>query len=209
MDDPFYLEINSPRLMPDQWVIKAGSYTEPLKLNELQHNAQQNIDRLLAEAKLVFDTREQEGYEAGLQQAKEEIANQLTRISGQTAAFLISIEDQVIDTVVAAVQLILDRTDQDEVIRAQAATAVRSARDIKQMTLKVCPEQIAVVEQFITELHNESSVESIEIAAEKDLKYGSCILETPIGIIDASLDTQLRMIKDCLQSEFQKEKATE
>lgn len=40
---------------------------------------------------------------------------------------------------------------------------------------------------------------NVEVAADPRLNPGDCILETEIGVVDASLETQLQAIEQALQ----------
>lgn len=209
MDDLFYLKTGKPHIQPGQWVIKAATYTKAWSVFKAQAEARKSAEQIMSKAQYVYDTRFEEGYQDGLAQAKQEFAEQLIHISGESALFLSAIEDRVVDTVVTAVQMILHQTKDEQIIKASAVTAVQSLKDVKQMTLRVSRQQCPNVEQFIDELRREHNAEWIEIVADDHLKNSDCILETPFGVVDAGLETQLRMLKKYLKSKLEKERPAE
>ena len=62
----------------------------------------------------------------------------------------------------------------------------------KQVTVRVNPEQVQAVRDQIARVHKDfPEIGYLEISADARLDQGGCILETEVGIIDASLDGQL------------------
>jgi type III secretion protein L len=70
----------------------------------------------------------------------------------------------------------------------------------KQVILHVQPDQVLEVrEQISLVLKDYPEVGYIEVIADARLDQGGCILETEIGIIDASVDGQLGALEEALK----------
>ena len=209
MDSLFYLKTSEPKIVPGKWVIKASTYAMRVKIEDMMADTEISAQKILSDAKAAYIDRFEQGYKDGLSHARREFAEQMVNMSINSTRFLDHIENQVVNTIISAVQKILQKTDDELTIKAMALVAVQSVRDVKQMTIRVCAEQCEQVELIINELRSISNVDWIEVVADENLQHNACILETPFGVVDASLDTQLRNLKDYFKSEFQKERPTE
>ena len=73
------------------------------------------------------------------------------------------------------------------------------------MVIRVAPEQVEVVKKRINEIIAEfPAVSFLEVTADSRLKPGGCIVESEIGIVDASIDVQLEAIYRSLTRSFKK-----
>ena len=77
-----------------------------------------------------------------------------------------------------------------------------SARGEKGRGLGV-PEQVAEVREKVSSILSDfPEVGYVEVIADARLKNGGCILETEVGIIDASIDGQLQALKQAITKQF-------
>ena len=53
-------------------------------------------------------------------------------------------------------------------------------------------------------IQNFKELKSIVVSADPSIAQGGCILETPGGNIDATIETQLEKIRQCLTDTFKK-----
>jgi type III secretion protein L len=73
----------------------------------------------------------------------------------------------------------------------------------KQATLKVCPEQAQAARDAIAEIRlSDAAPTTVEVVADGRLEKNSCLIETEIGVVDASLDVQLEAIRKVLEKAF-------
>ncbi|EKM32888.1 flagellar assembly FliH family protein [Vibrio harveyi] len=65
------------------------------------------------------------------------------------------------------------------------------------------PEQVAEVREKVSSILSDfPEVGYVEVIADARLKNGGCILETEVGIIDASIDGQLQALKQAITKQF-------
>jgi type III secretion protein L len=80
---------------------------------------------------------------------------------------------------------------------------MRTMRNQRQVTVRVAPEAVAEVQQRLTDIMADyPGITFVEVAADARLRRGGCILESELGVVDASLDVQLEALSRALRSAF-------
>jgi len=125
------------------------------------------------------------------------MAEQLAR----TDEFLASIEDKLVGLVLQATRRIVEGFSE----RARVVRSVRNAlamvRNQAQITAKVHPDQLEfLLEQREALLASYPAVKLLDVVADSRLALGTCIIESPIGKIEASIDGQLAALEGALQN---------
>ena len=71
------------------------------------------------------------------------------------------------------------------------------------MTEAVAPESVAEVQGRLADIMADySGISFVEVQADTRLRRGGCILESELGVVDASLDVQLEALSRALRSAF-------
>ena len=103
--------------------------------------------------------------------------------------FIENIENTVVNVVNQAVRKIVGDIDDGERITRIVQNALGNVRGQKRVTVRVCPAD----EQYVTNALAAMTAGSyLTIIADPRLEKDSCILESELGVVDASLSTQLR-----------------
>ena len=72
----------------------------------------------------------------------------------------------------------------------------------KHATIKVAPSEAPILRDRIAELTKDSPMlEFLDICSDAHLSSGSCIIETELGVIDASVPVQLEAIQSALSTD--------
>jgi hypothetical protein len=72
--------------------------------------------------------------------------------------------------------------------------ALKAVKNQKEAILKVSPQDSQAVRDNLKEILSDGIVDYLVVVADSRLTPGTCILETDLGVIDASLDVQLEAI---------------
>jgi type III secretion protein L len=141
-----------------------------------------------------------EGYEAGLAKWTE------TVLAAERAVddYFAKAEPELVRLAVAIAKKIVgeELRASPETIVSIVREALASARRERSLVIRVNPEQAEEVRRCIDEL-----VKSLGFACELQVKAapsvapGGCVVESEFGVIDAQLDTQLRVIERALTRE--------
>ncbi len=188
-------------------VIKGSDYARVLEASELLDAAREQGKRIEAEAERVFEQRKEEGYEKGLDEARQEMVVQMFEVAERTAAYLEHIEEQVTKIVVNSLRHIVASLPPDELIIQSVRKALAAVMaNQKQVTLRVPHEQVDAVQQRISELLSAfPAITTIEVAADSRLEGTDCILETELGVVEAGAEVQIKAIEKALQKSLNRE----
>ena len=94
---------------------------------------------------------------------------------------------------------IIGKFDKTELITNVVKNSLKKIKLQKQATLRVSPAEVAKLRDNVAELTKDTpTLEFLDVQADNHLKPGSCILETELGVIDASIDVQLSAIENAL-----------
>lgn len=187
----------------------AGRSKEAL-LQEAGEEAKKILEAARKEAQERLENAQAKGYEEGMQKAIEEANLEIGETVSEISALLHSLEEQkagmlknyegkIRDLAISvAKKVIQTEMDQnDEVFLNIYKGAAQELRDQEWIRLSVASTQV----QFATEnadvlMSMIQGAKHIEIVGLPGAPAGTCVLETPTGIIDASLDTQMDKIKE-------------
>ena len=115
------------------------------------------------------------------------------------ADYLASLEERVVDVVVRSLRRILGEMDDKERIVRVVRHSLEVVRNQRQVILRVSPAEIDAVRARLNEiLSGFPGITNLEVAADGRLPAGGCILETEIGVVDASVDVQLEAVVKAL-----------
>lgn len=157
----------------------------------------------------AYDQGYREGYQAGLDQARQAIDEATARASQITAdaavqakETLLASQQQLVEIALAVARKILSReiaTNPDAVLPIVKA-ALERVRDQDQVTVRVSPEDFGLVDDAAPELQSLLTQDcALSVVSDAGLTGGDCVVETAFGVIDARVDTQLEAIKTSLK----------
>lgn len=211
-----FIDTNRIRISPATKLIKAGSYTTitksediisqvNIKAEKILRIAQENAERMLAEAEKVYLTEKERGYSEGIKKSEKEMATEMSTLAINTEKYLSEIEQQITALVLNTVKKVIGDLDQGELIRSLVKNSLAAMRNHKFIKLKISPTHIDFLNSRINEMLNAyPNIHGIEIIADDRLSQNQLILESPIGIVDSSIESQLSAIKDAFERGFPK-----
>jgi len=152
--------------------------------------------RILATAQAEREAERARGHAEGREEAQLEASEGMLEQVARTVDFYAQVEERLADLVLAAVQRVV--ADFDD--RARALAVVKGAlgvvRNQKQVLLRVAPAQHDAVRAATNELLTAfPGVGYIDIVADARLATDACIVETEIGVVEASIDGQLQAMR--------------
>lgn len=161
------------------------------------------ISRAQEEAGTIRESAAQEGYKAGLEKAQEDIQEFKKAI----AQFLKSKEDvfeyiapDILEiSVDIARKIVKKEIEQDPQVVLETILDVLKtmSKDEPKITLKVNPAQLNLVKDGVPQLVSLIGLDArVNVISDATIEIGNCIIETNNGIVDATVDTQLEIIKE-------------
>jgi type III secretion protein L len=214
VEKPFQLIKKAIQLNTSQKVIKAEDYllyVEAAKIIEKAKNeaaaitedAKKEAESIIVSAEEAYEQEKEKGYQDGLDIGERNITAEVTNTILDTAAYLESIENMIVETIISAIKLILDELGDEHVIQQLAQKAVHVSRDQKHIMLRVSTDQASSVRQKLEQLQESFTDQRyVEVIADSTRDSGTCVVETKMGSIDVSLDVQLETIRTSLEKRF-------
>jgi type III secretion protein L len=187
-----FIEIKASdvRLAPDQILLRSADYQDYLTAGKLVEVARKRAEEIEQAAHDVYEQQKALGWQAGIEEARKRHATLIQETLLQCHQYYRDVEQQMSDVVLQAVRKILQHYDNIQLTLQVTQQALSLVSTQKQVILHV---QISLV------LKDYPEVGYIEVIADARLDQGGCILETEIGIIDASVDGQLGALEEALK----------
>lgn len=152
-------------------------------------------NEILVSAKARYEEEARKGRDDGYASGKQEVVNRMTEIVVKNADNFKKFESEIVGVVSKAVQRIIGEIDQKDLITNVVKNAIKNIKNQKSAVLKVSAAEAQTIRSRLDEILKDSGgIEYLEVSADSRLKKGTCVLETEIGVVDASLDVQLDAI---------------
>jgi flagellar assembly protein FliH len=168
--------------------------------------AQEKISGIEQEAyEKSFAQGEKDGFELGEKKAikvVENIENLFNEMAGLKHDVLKQYEGEIIDLVFAVAEKILkyEVKSKESVIKNAIFDALELAVEKNKVVFNVNPDDYDYVEKLRPELFNQNKgLKSIVVTSDPSVSRGGCYLETPYGNIDATIESKLEKIYECLR----------
>lgn len=164
------------------------------------------ISRAREEAQTIKEAAAKEGYQAGLQQASEDISD----VKSSITAFLSAkqevfeyIAPDILEISVDIAKKIIKREIQQDpsVILDNILEILKGlSKEETKITLRVNPEQVSLLKAEIPELMSTAGLDAkVLVVPDEELMEGGCMFTTTNGVIDATIETQLSVISEALK----------
>ncbi len=162
-----------------------------------QEEAEQIRAEALREAEQLREQARRQGYEDGIARLNElalSFQETQSHLFEESRSELIRLGVRVAEKILGRELEVNEAALTDLVIRA-----IRGIRHERRIQIRVAPEDLERVRAGHPRLIEEVGAgKEIEFREDPTIKTGGCIVETDLGIIDARLDTQLRVLERAL-----------
>ncbi|HCG7963041.1 TPA: SctL family type III secretion system stator protein VscL [Vibrio parahaemolyticus] len=203
------IKTDNLQLAPGLKVLKAKDYVSYLDSQHLVEAANSKADSIIAKAQQAYETEKQRGYQDGLEQAKIENAQAMVATLARCNEYYLQVEQKMTNVVLDAVRKIIDTFDDVDTTISVVREALQLVSNQKQVILHVHPEQVVDVREKVAGVLSDfPEVGYVDVVADARLKNGGCILETEVGIIDASIDGQIQALKQAMVKQLSERKMT-
>lgn len=161
------------------------------------------ISRAQEEAGTIRDNAAKEGYKAGLDKAQndiEQLKNSISDyINAKQEVFEYIAPDILEISIDIARKIVKKEIEQDPQILLETILGVLNniSREEAKIVLKVNPSQVSFAKENIPEILSSVGLEiKTNVIADDTIELGGCIVQTSNGIVDATINTQLEIIKE-------------
>lgn len=164
------------------------------------------VSRAREEADSIREAARNEGYQAGLEQARAEIQQVRESfemfMSAPQAVYEQIAPDILQISVDIAQKIIKKETEEDPQVLINTIIDVLKglSKEENKISLRVNPVQVDVIKQQIPEILNIAGLDAkVSVLADEEVTEGGCLVTTANGIVDATIETQLSIIYEALK----------
>ena len=157
-------------------------------------------DLVLGQAQAAYEAEKRRGYAEGQEAARLDAAERLIENVARQVEFFSGLEGRMVDLVMNAVRTVIHGYDERERIFMTVRNVLAVARSQKQVTVRLAPAEVAAVRERIETLKQEfPGIDVIEVVPDHRLEGDACVLETEVGVVEASLETQMKALRQAFE----------
>lgn len=164
------------------------------------------VSRAQEEAGTIRENAAKEGYKAGLEQAQNDIVRVQTAIEDFLKAkqdvFEYIAPDILEISIDIARKIVKHEIEQDpEMVLSTILDVLKNiSKDENKISIKVNPSQLALTKDNIPKIISLTGLETkVNVIADDTVETGGCIVLTSNGVVDATINTQLEIIKEAFR----------
>lgn len=184
------------RLAPGTRIVKAAEVAVWADAQGLLADARAQADAIVAGAETALAQERARGYAQGQAQARMEQAEKMIETVSRTVDYFASVEGDMVALVMGAIRKIVEDFDEEERVLLVVKNALAVVRNQKQMTLRLAPARVEGVRARVNDLLAAyPGVGYLDIVPDARLHSDACILESEIGLVEASIDGQVAALE--------------
>ncbi|PJE79770.1 Yop proteins translocation protein L [invertebrate metagenome] len=196
MASPIILTQGQLHVDPSCKVLKAKDYALYMDAQSIIAEAKKQAESIGQQAQEDYQKEKAKGYEDGVDQSKIDQADQILKVVSRTINYLASIEKVMAELLMSSIRKIIGEFDQDKLAISLVKNALQHVRNEKQVTIRVPATQYGMVKERLNDiLASYKGVGFIDLISDPRLSTGDCIMESEIGVIEASIDVQLAALQ--------------
>jgi len=153
----------------------------------------------------AYEEKKREGYADGLEEGKLEHAEKMMETIISSVEFIEGIESTLVNVVNQSIRKIIGEMEDKERIVAIVRNALNVVRGQQKVTVRVAPADEAAVLEAMAGMTAGGGNSFMTVIADARLERDSCILESELGVVDASLSTQLKALENAFKSKIQQQ----
>ena len=185
-------------------VLKASEAAVLLEANAVLDAARERVADMERKAGEAYERRREEGYRDGVEEGRLEHAEKVMETVLSSVEYIEGIEATLVNVVAVAVRKVIGEIDENERIVRIVRNALVTVRNQQHVTIRVAPaDEKAVREGLASMLASVPGGASfLDGVPDARLERGACLLESELGVVDASLETQLKALENALRSKI-------
>jgi type III secretion protein L len=184
------------RADPAARIVPAAEHRQVLDAQAMIDVARTQAQAIVAGAQAALEAERVRGHAEGLAAAREESADQMIENVGRTIDYFEAVEERMTALVIQAMRRLVADYDDRERVAVVVRSALAAVRNLKQVTLRVPVDRLEMVQASVNQiLAAYPGIGYLDLQADARLQGDACIVETEIGIVEASIDGQIEALK--------------
>ncbi len=204
MDTIFRLTSPRPEDIGNTSILKADFFSSKATMNNIHTVIKSRVDELRQTAQQEYEQKGISGYDQGKADGLLENADNVLETIMRSVEFIEHIEGSLVTLVMDTIRKVFEEMDPGERIVRIVNTALSTIKSQKEVVVRVAPsDEHAVFEKFSDTFHSSSRGGFLSIVADSRLEPATCLLETEYGVVDASLELQLKALDTAFREKIQ------
>ncbi len=187
-------------------IIRSGEFANWQQSSDYVDEARKHAQEIVERAKQAYMQQRAKGYEDGKEEAVTSYMEKIVELGLIRERMVQEIESELIELVLSSTKKIIGDFDESERLARLAVKGFDHFKGDKTIQVKVSPSQTSAVKGAIERLMNDvPNQQIIQVTADPSLNEDQCILQSDSGVIDASLDVQMRRLRDSITNAVRSE----
>ena len=183
-------------------VLKASEAAVLLEANAVLDAARERVADMERKAGEAYERRREEGYRDGVEEGRLEHAEKVMETVLSSVEYIEGIEATLVNVVAVAVRKVIGEIDENERIVRIVRNALVTVRNQQHVTIRVAPADERAVREGLASMLVPGGASFLDVVPDARLERGACLLESELGVVDASLETQLKALENALRSKI-------
>ena len=180
--------------------IKAADLTQLLSAQDALAQAQARAAQLLHQADAVLEDARQTGLAQGRAQARDELLTSVAELRAQQGHWVRQTEPQLAAIVLRCVQDSVQGIDPSTLVRDSVHRALNEMSASPDIRIQVHADHVDELRAQLAPLAERHGLRGVlRVEAALSLKPGDCVVESPLGVVDLRVASQLRFVQQTLQ----------
>ncbi|HGJ5858352.1 MAG TPA: HrpE/YscL family type III secretion apparatus protein [Arsenophonus nasoniae] len=180
-------------------ILKKADYQSYLNGQEFIDIAKQHARKIENDADSIYEVRYTAGWQEGLAQSTQQQAEIIHKTLINCQIFYQQVESQLVNITIEAMRKIITNYEPDALLYKNISQNLALVHQHKKVILRISPKQVNFLQTKLSELHKiQPEIEYIDIVEDPRLEEKDCILETEVGMLNATIESQLNAIKQAL-----------
>jgi len=190
----------SVALAPGGRVLKARDYAQLVQAEQALSVAQAQAAEIVARAEAVREDARRAGQEQGRADARDELLSSVTELQSTLGQWVRETEPRLVDLVLRCVQEIVRSADSAALAQESVHRALSEMTAAQEIRIQVHESQVEGLRGQLTALMERHALRgAVRVEAAMALKPGDCIVESPLGVVDLRVESQLKFVQQVLQ----------
>lgn len=180
--------------------IKSVDYVRLVSSAQALDEAQSQAQALVRQAETVLEEARQSGLQLGRAQAREELLSSVADLRATLARWVRQTEPRLADIALRCVQEIVRSADKSALVQDSVHRALAEMSAAQDIRIQVHADQVEELRAQMSEFMERHALRgAVRVEAAMALKPGDCIVESPLGVVDLRVESQLRFVQQTLQ----------
>jgi len=201
------LKKKSFEIETDTPVVAADAAATVASAAEIVAAAESEAEKVRTEAKRAYEDEKRRGYEDGIAEAKTEMLMQRIDLVDESVRYMASIEKTVCDLVMKALRKCVAEVGDKELVAQIVKKAMQAVvRNQRQIRIRVHSDMVGSVKARVDGMLKDfPTLNLVDVVEDSHLEPTACVVETEAGIVEASVEGQLKALEASIEKNFKKQ----